>query len=154
MGCHRLCAAGHRPGPVPDQLGCQPRQSTNCTVSTRRYLQIPIFRLLLNNWMGLGAHILYMAWCAAAGTASLPASHATLCLGRTLYYQQIGSECNCLPASHKRAVHPTHGLHPTSPPCLCTGRRVSAAFYATVTWLPAQLRDAGLKPIVSQGIVM
>jgi len=31
---------------------------------------------------------------------------------------------------------------------------VSAAFYATVTWLPAQLRDAGMKPIISQGIVM
>ena len=31
---------------------------------------------------------------------------------------------------------------------------VSAAFYATVTWLPAQLRDAGMAPRISQGIVM
>ncbi|KAL4447988.1 hypothetical protein ABPG75_005207 [Micractinium tetrahymenae] len=54
---------------------------------------VPILRLLLNNWMGLAVHILYMAW-------------------------------------------------------------VSAAFYATVTWLPDEMRDAGLKHIVSQGIVV
>lgn len=55
--------------------------------------KIPILRLLLNNWMGLAVHILYMAW-------------------------------------------------------------VSAAFYATVTWLPDEMREAGLKHIVSQGIVV
>ncbi|KAL4444980.1 hypothetical protein ABPG77_004030 [Micractinium sp. CCAP 211/92] len=55
--------------------------------------RIPILRLLLNNWMGLAVHILYMAW-------------------------------------------------------------VSAAFYATVTWLPDEMREAGLRHIVSQGIVV
>ena len=39
-------------------------------------------------------------------------------------------------------------------PCCPLCRRISGAFYCTVTWLPAELRKQGMKPILSQGAVI
>lgn len=49
----RLCVSGHMP-----PFSCLHRRAHPPPCLP----QIPILRLLLNNWMGLAVHILYMAW--------------------------------------------------------------------------------------------
>lgn len=88
--------------------------------------------------MGLAVHILYMAWCAACAQAA--GSGIACCLPSMPSY---------LPALHGWPRSSCGPWRFALPRC-----RVSAAFYATVTWLPDEMREAGLKHIVSQGIVV
>lgn len=103
--------------------------------------------MLRNNILGLCAHILYMAWVSAAFYATvtwLPAQVGGCAALQGWLAHDIVNACRCLAGLPSQELASSHLPHPDCPPA------------SPPIPLPArlQLREAGMKPVISQGIVL